>query len=241
MPTFWIGTSGWNYDDWVGRFYPADWPKRRWFEYYATQFDTVEVNATFYRTFKDQTYQKWYQQAPEHFKYVFKASRYITHIKLLRDVEENIQTFWQSASLLEDKLGLILLQLSPRMPYNLERLEIALREFPEPQKVAVELRDAQWFTADVKQLLTEIGCVLCTADSSKLNLISWVCAETGYIRLHGRVKGYRYNYSLDELKEIAAHARELATNGAQQVYIFFNNDYDARAPINALQLKELLS
>jgi len=120
---FLIGTSGWRY------FYPKNYPKTRWFDYYAEHFHTVEVNATFYRRFKDETYQKWYNISPEDFRYVLKAPQFITHRKYLKDVIESIREFERSAKLLKNKLGLILLQRPPNMPYDLDRLAKALKAF----------------------------------------------------------------------------------------------------------------
>jgi uncharacterized protein YecE (DUF72 family) len=131
---FFVGTSGWSYAHWKEVFYPEDLPKSRWFEYYAKEFSTVEVNATFYRTFKDQTYHKWRDRAPEKFTYVLKAPRLITHRRYLEDVEEHIKRFWESASLLESKFGLILLQLAPNTPYDPDRLKKALLAFDDPNK-----------------------------------------------------------------------------------------------------------
>src|SRR5512136_2995851 len=115
-----IGTSGWTYDHWKGTFYPDGLAKSRWFDYYAEQFPAVEVNATFYRRFADQTYVKWLERAPAGFIYVLKAPKLITHRKYLVDAEEDIRLFWRSACILEDKLGLVLLQVAPGTPYDLE-------------------------------------------------------------------------------------------------------------------------
>lgn len=115
---FYIGTSGWIYNHWKGRFYPQNLPQKRWFDYYAGKFSVVEVNATFYGTFKDQTYNNWRERAPQGFGYVLKAPRLITHRKYLLGVEEDIRTFYCSCSLLEDNFQLILLQVAPNTPYD---------------------------------------------------------------------------------------------------------------------------
>ncbi|MFQ5772543.1 MAG: DUF72 domain-containing protein, partial [bacterium] len=182
---FLVGTSGWSYPHWQGPFYPNDWPKSRWFEYYSQKFKTVEVNATFYRTFKDQTYHKWRQRVSGDFSYVLKAPRLITHRKYLSDVKELIKGFWRSAALLENRLGLILLQLAPGTPYDPERLRTALLNFDDPGKTAVEFRHKKWFTEETRDLLKEVGAVFCTADSPKTELMDWVTSDVAYIRLHG--------------------------------------------------------
>ncbi len=237
---FYIGTSGWSYDHWKGRFYPEDHPKSRWFEYYAQQFSTVEVNATFYRTFKDSTYQKWYDQAPDNFKYVFKAPRLITHRKYLKGSGGIIKSFWKSASLVNEKFGLILLQLAPKMPYELELLQNALNAFGDAKKIAVEFRNKNWFTDEIRDLLNKNGAIFCSIDSPKNELLDWVTSDTAYIRLHGRKRWYRYNYSDKELREIADLTEKMKEKGARQIYIFFNNDFEGNAPRNALTLQKML-
>ena len=233
---FLVGTSGWTYDHWKGLFYPEDLPKSKWFEYYIRFFPTVEVNATFYRSFKDQTYIKWRMRVAPDFRYVLKAPRWITHRKYLLNAEEEIKKFWESASLLEEQLGLILLQIAPNTPYDLERLRKALLAFGNPIKVAVEFRHKHWLTDEIRELLHDSGATFCAADSPKTGLYDWVTSNTGYIRLHGRKQWYSYNYSDQELLEIADLAYRMVKKGADKVYIFFNNDFEGYAPKNALSL-----
>jgi uncharacterized protein YecE (DUF72 family) len=237
---FLVGTSGWTYPDWQGIFYPEAWPKSRWLEYYVTKFTTVEINATFYRTFKDQTYHKWRERAPRGFCYVLKTPRFITHRKRLKDADAEIKSFWRSACLLEDKLGLILLQLAPSTAYDPDLLRKALLSFGDPRKIAVEFRHKKWLTEEIRDLLKEVGCVACNPDSPGGELTDWVTSEVAYIRLHGRKQWFDYDYSLQELREIAALARRMAKLGAKQVYIFFNNDFAGYAPRNALTILEML-
>lgn len=240
QPQFFVGTSGWSYPHWYGTFYPQDWPKSKWFDYYAQKFTAVEVNATFYRFFKDRTYHNWRDRAPDGFKYVLKAPRLITHRKYLQEADEQIRGFWRSASLLENKFGLILLQLAPSTPYDPGRLKRALQGFADPGKVAVEFRHIRWLTEETRELLKEVGAIFCTAESPKTELTDWVTSHTAYVRLHGRSRWYTYDYSDDELAEIAELAHRLATLGARTVYIFFNNDFEGFAPQNALTLSEML-
>lgn len=238
---YYIGTSGWVYPHWKGLFYPSELPQSRWFEYYTTQFSSVEINATFYRTFKEQTYLKWRDKAPEGFRYVLKAPRLITHRKYLEEVEDDIARFWASASLLGERLGLILLQIAPGTPYDLERLRRALGAFPEPDKVAVEFRRKEWFSEEILSLLRDLGVTFCHADSPRTQLRNWLTSDIGYLRLHGRKRWYAYRYSEEELRQIANLAQEMVAEGAHTVYIFFNNDFEGYAPQNALTLKSLLS
>jgi uncharacterized protein YecE (DUF72 family) len=237
---FFIGTSGWTYDHWKGCFYPEKLPKNRWFDYYASHFSAVEVNATFYRSFTDQTYLKWKAKAPQDFGYVLKAPQTITHRKYLVDVEEDINVFSQSSALLEDCLEMILLQVAPGTTYDLDRLGKALLAFPDPRKVAVEFRHPQWDNTETERLLKETGATLCLVDSPHHQLNSVLTSDRAYLRLHGRKHWYSYNYSMAELTEIAELAREFVAQGIKEVYIFFNNDFEGYAPANALTLRAIL-
>ncbi len=240
-PVFFVGTSGWTYDHWKGRFYPPGLPKSRWFDYYVSQFNSVEVNATFYRTFKSATYEKWRQRAPQPFGYVLKAPRLITHRKYLVDVDEDIRLFYESCEILQDRFKLILLQIAPQLTYNLPLLERALNAFPDPSRVAVEFRRPEWLTPQTENLLSSLGSALCNVDSPRQRLTDYLTSPSAYLRLHGRLHWYSYNYSQDELQEIASLARRLVQQGAQQVYIFFNNDFEGYAPANAQLLKSMLA
>jgi uncharacterized protein YecE (DUF72 family) len=240
MSILFIGTSGWTYDHWRGVFYPEDLARAKWFSYYADCFNTVEINATFYRTFQDQTYINWRKKAPQGFRYVLKAPRIITHRKYLVDVTEEIKAFEHSASLLEETLGLILLQLAPGTPYDIQRLRAVLLAFNEPQKVAVEFRHTRWFTDETFTLLRELGVSFCNPDSPRNKLTDIVTSPQGYLRLHGRKQWYAYDYSGQELDEIAETFWRMADNGAESIYVFFNNDYEGCAPKNAAWLKKII-
>jgi len=200
----------------------------------------VEINATFYRTFKDQTFINWRNKAPQGFRYVLKAPRIITHRKYLENVTEEIQAFDRSASLLEDKLGLILLQLAPGTPYDIERLRTACLAFNNPQKIAVEFRHKRWLTDETFSLLKELGVTFCNPDSPRCSLSEYVTSSKGYIRLHGRKQWYSYNYSNEELQEIANTVQRMNSAGIDTVYIFFNNDFEGYAPKNAQYLANIL-
>lgn len=237
---FIIGTSGWSYPDWRGIFYPNDLPRNKWFAFYAAQFNAIEMNATFYRFFPKKILKKWSDQAPDNFIYIMKVHRLITHRKFLLKTKTLIKKFCRLAALLEPKLGLILLQIAPSTPYDPERLRKALLAFDDPKKVVVEFRHEKWLTLEIKQLLSQLGCIFCIADSPKIKLKDWLSSDTAYIRLHGRKKWYDYNYSKRELKQIANFAKKLNKKGATKIYIFFNNDYEAYAVKNALYLRSLL-
>ena len=235
-----VGTSGWSYDHWKGCFYPEDLAKNRWFHFYAEHFNTVEINATFYRRFKDKTYHKWREQAPDGFRYVLKVPRLISHRHYLNEVTELITDFSRSSQLLEDKLGLILLQLPAKMPYKPERLEAALSSFQNPSLVAVEFRDNRWLTDEIFLMLQKIGANYCNPDYPKHELTSFVTGKYGYLRLHGHKQWYTDNYTATELNSIADTAKAIETQGAVEVFVFFNNDFECYAPKNATALLHML-
>lgn len=237
---FWIGTSGWSYDDWKGKFYPEDCAKSHWLEYYTDEFNAVEVNATFYRSFPATTYTHWQEKAPDNFRYVIKLSRYITHRKYLLQVKTSIHRAEKSANILKDKLGLILMQLPPNMPYNLARLETAFAAFHDPSRLVVEFRDPKWLTDEVKELLIRYNVIFCNVDGPNSRINEWLTSNIAYIRLHGRKQLYKHNYTKAELEEVAEHLQNLVRKGAKELYVFFNNDYDAHAANNAKTLKLLL-
>jgi uncharacterized protein YecE (DUF72 family) len=239
---FYVGTSGWTYDHWKGLFYPVNLPKSKWFGYYTENFSTVEINATFYRTFKDQTYEKWYDNSPPDFRFVLKAPKIITHRKYLKDAEEEIKAFCHSASLLKEKFGMILLQLAPNTPYDLSLLRHTLQLFDYPQRVAVEFRNDRWLAApEVYGLMSELGVTYCDADSPKCQLKGIRTSKKAYLRLHGRKNWYAYNYPDEELSEIALLAHNYSNDEVEEIYIFFNNDFGGWAPQNAKTLIRLLN
>lgn len=239
-PTFFIGTSGWIYDHWQGCFYPQGLAKSRRFDFYAARFNAVEINATFYRTFQDPTYLKWRARAPQGFGYVLKTPKNITHRKLLRNAETDIQAFYRSAALLGDKFEMILLQVAPNLPYDHGLLRSALQAFADPSRVAVEFRNERWFNPDTEELLSSVGAVFCNVDSPRQKLTEYLTSQRAYLRLHGHESRYSGNYSHEELKEVANLAQRLVDRGAGRVFVFFNNDFGGYAPANAQFLQELL-
>ena len=155
-------------------------------------------------------------------------------------MDDLIDEFQRSAFLLRDNLGLLLLQLPPRIPYHPERLEQVLRHFKHPDKVAVEIRNKEWFTEEIREILQNCGSVFCTADSPKTEIMDWVTGDTSYIRLHGRDKWYSYDYSEKELQEIIEFIKKMMGKSVNTFYIFFNNDFQGYAPRNAQTLLEMV-
>lgn len=239
--TFFVGTSGWSYPDWRGRFYPADLPQKRWLEYYLTHFNAVEINATFYRKFTDQTYQKWYAHTPAEFRFVLKAPRTITHVKYLLDTDDEIREFDRSTDILAEKRGLILLQIAPQTPFDPIRLQRALSLFSSPPKVAVEFRHESWLTEEVYHLLQGFSAVLVNPDYPGHDLTDRLVSDVGYLRLHGRRRWYADDYTAADLAEIAGIAERMVERGAREVYIFFNNTVNGYAAHNAFALQAMLA
>ncbi len=235
-----IGTSGWSYGHWKGRFYPEKLAKSHWFHFYAKHFNTVEINATFYRRFQDKIYHKWREQAPDGFLYVLKVPRLISHQHQLNNVAALITEFCRTSRLLEEKLGLLLLQLPPKMAYKPERLNAALCAFDNPSLVTVEFRAQCWLTDEVFAILEKTGANYCNPDYPEHELTAIVTGDYGYLRLHGRRQWYADNYHATELKLIADTAKKMEADGAKEVFIFFNNDYEAFAPANAIALLQLI-
>lgn len=240
-PNYVIGTSGWNYEDWRGIFYPKLLAKAHWLNYYANRFKIVEINATFYRFFSKQVYNNWYQQTPDDFKIIIKVHRLISHFKMLKNCRTYIKQCCLSTKALKEKWGFTLLQLPPKFPYDATRLKLAINSFENNNKLVIEFRDKKWFTPEVKKLLIKTGCVFCITDSPDFTAPKWLTSDVAYIRLHGKKSWYNYNYTEKELKEIAKWAHHLVQKGAKTVYILFNNDYKAYAIQNALLLNKILN
>jgi len=241
-----IGTSGWVYDDWQGRFYPNDLPAAQRFAYYATQFPTVELNATFYRLFPERTFQSWARKAPPGFVYAVKLWRRITHHKRLQDVADDVAVFMDRALVLADHLGPILVQLPPTFAYEYNRLvalgnafEMVATNLDCDLRIAVEFRHPSWFCDKTYRLLNDLGWALCIADLPRLNCPRWVTGPFVYLRFHGMPQLYRSLYGRKKLAEWAAWIRGQCAVG-RDVYTYFNNDYQAHAVTDARMLTDMV-
>jgi len=241
-----VGTSGYVYEHWSGLFYPADLPKTRRFEYYASQLDTVELNATFYRLFPDTTFAKWHTQAPSGFTYTVKLWRWITHRRRLKDIAPDLETFLERAVLLKQHLGPVLIQLPPSMRRDDERLEAFLTLCDETQnklkegfRFAVEFRHASWFESGVYELLRRHRTALVLPDMPALHGIRECTADFIYVRFHGRPGLYGSLYSHQMLTGWATWLKDYLGKGID-VYAYFNNDDHAHAPRNAQMLRRYL-
>lgn len=235
-----IGTSGWMYDDWRGSFYPEGLKRARWLDFYGRHFDTVEVNATFYRLPSRESFEDWARLTPPGFLFAVKASRFITHVKRLREPEEPIRRLFAAAEGLGEKLGPVLFQLPPRFPADPERLAYFLSALPSGQRAAFEFRDPSWLSEPIYALLRRHDAAFCIADAPEFPRAEEITASYLYLRLHGRTQLYASEYSEEELRDYAAKLRAWTAPG-RDAYVYFDNDVAARAVRNADTLRDLLS
>jgi uncharacterized protein YecE (DUF72 family) len=237
-----VGTSGWVYADWKGRFYPAGVPQRRWLEYYARHFDTVELNATTYRLPKEHQIQAWCQTVPPGFVYTIKLSRLITHRKTLPPrVDEFIENYMHRAACFEQgKVAQILVQFPPFLERDDAHLRAFLDKLPASHRYAIEFRHPSWYAPQVAELLAERGLALCVHDYPRLRVANVVTSpQFSYVRLHGYEGLYVGSYPKKSLAHWAKRIRLLAEQ-AQDVFVYFNNDVAAAAPHDAAVLAQLL-
>lgn len=241
-----VGTSGWTYASWRGPFYPRSLPSRLYLEFYAKEFSTTEVNYSFYHLPRPSTYEKWASQVPDHFVFALKASRFITHVKRLVDVEEAWATFVQNALVLGPHLGPILLQFPPSFRCNRRTLtgflRVAQRAAPasHPLRLTFEFRHDSWFGEEIYALLRQHDAALCIADSPGYPRHDRVTADFVYVRFHGRTELFASEYTEQELTEEATRIRRYLRDGLD-VYVYFNNDALGHAVQNAKALTSLVA
>ncbi len=234
-----IGTSGWHYKHWRGLFYPETLPTKHHFSYYAQHFKTVELNNPFYRLPSDSTFRNWRKDSPKDFIYAVKASRFITHMKKLKDPKTATKKFFHGAELLGEKLGPILFQLPPRWKKNLERLDEFLKVLPDKHRYVFEFRDETWLASDVYDLLRENKAAFCIHDLAKIKVPIQVTADFAYVRFHGPGKAkYAGFYPTDFLREWAGRIRGWRKE-LTAIYVYFNNDVGGHAVKNAQTLIRL--
>jgi uncharacterized protein YecE (DUF72 family) len=234
-----IGCSGWQYRHWRDNFYPAGLPQARWFAHYALHFDTVEINNTFYRLPDAGTFAKWREQAPPRFVYAVKASRFLTHMKKLKDPQDPLARFFANARQLGACLGPVLYQLPPRWPLDLERFEIFLRTLhaarPSPLH-AVEFREPSWYDERVYALLNRYRVALCLHDMAGSASGKLVVGPFVYVRFHFGEGKYGGAYDDQRLDDWSDWLTQRAASGLD-VYAYFNNDTGGHAPRDAMRLR----
>jgi uncharacterized protein YecE (DUF72 family) len=235
-----IGCSGWNYRSWRESFYPPRTPASRWLEHYASVFDTVEVNTTFYRLPSRDAVARWVEQTPDGFVFALKASRYLTHIKRLTDMREGVRRYYERIQPLVEspKLGPIVWQLPPNFKRDDARLAGALEALP-PGRHCFEFRHPSWFVPEVYAALRAHGAALVVGDRRGLDFQTHeLTADWTLVRFHFGTRGRRGNYSATEIAEWAARIDRWRRR--IDVYAYFNNDWEEFAPRNALALRRIL-
>jgi uncharacterized protein YecE (DUF72 family) len=235
-----IGTSGWHYEHWRGPFYPEKLPAARMLEYYAEHFDTVEINNSFYKLPEESALEQWKETAPKGFLFAMKASRYITHMKKLKDPQTAFRKFFDRAAVLGRALGPILFQLPPRWGPNIGRLDEFLGLLPPRFRYAFEFRDPAWFIAEVESVLRKHQAAFCIYDFDRRLSPRTVTAGFVYIRLHGPEGKYSGTYSPEALGEWANAIAAWDASG-KDVYCYFDNDQAGYAAKDALRLKKLVA
>jgi uncharacterized protein YecE (DUF72 family) len=232
---YYIGTSGWHYDHWRYLFYPDKLPKAKWLDFYARHFTTVELNNSFYRLPSEEAFAAWRDSSPANFTFAVKVSRFITHIKRLKDVEEPVANFLERAEILKEKLGPLLYQLPPSMHRDDKRLESFLSLLPLGLEHVLEFRHRSWLDQGVFEILRRHGVGLCVFDMPGLSCPLTATADFVYLRFHGSTGLYYSSYSDDELVGWAKRLGGLAP-GMRAAYIYFNNDAEGFAVENAITL-----
>ena len=240
MVSYFVGTSGWNYDCWKNDFYAAQSAGPHWLSHCAAEISAAETNATFYRLISDTAGTRLRQRATAGFRYTLKLPRPITHQRQLNDIEAEVAVFWRAAALLQDRLGAILMQVSPDLPLDLGWLRTVLQAFADPSRVAVEFRAPTWQGEEVRRQLETVGAAHVCVDSptpcppigSPASAPICACTAGG--------AGTPTAIPCQELDEIGQRVRRMAVRGAEEIYIIFNNDVDGAAQANASALGQRL-
>lgn len=236
-----IGTSGWYYNDWIGPFYPEGYFYKDFLSYYSDSFNTVEVNNSFYKLPTNNALKKWKDIVNKNFVFSVKASRYITHMKKLKDTQKSLSDFLSAIRILNGNLGPLLFQLPPGWHKNLERLEDFVKALPRNYKYAFEFRDITWFDERVYKILREHNAGFCIYELAGNKSPEIITSDFVYIRLHGPGnEKYKGNYSTQQLNTWAVKLRRWA-NEDKEMYCYFDNDQKGYAAKNALALKKIMS
>lgn len=234
-----IGTSGWSYKHWKGTFYPKELKVKDQFNYYLENFNTVEINNTFYKLPSEEIFFNWKKNTPNNFTYVIKASRFITHMKKLRDPSQSIMKFMDRIILLEEKMGAVLFQLPPFMKPDLNLLENFLIALPKQHRYVFEFRHTAWYTSELYLLLKKYNCAFCIYELAGHISPIEVTADFVYVRLHGPDDKYQGSYSKEILHKWSLLCRDWLKT--KDVFVYFDNDQKGYAPQNALELKKMVS
>lgn len=233
-----IGTSGWHYKHWVGPFYPPKLPASKMLDHYVEHFDTVEINNSFYRLPLESALTNWRDSTPPGFCFALKGSRFLTHMKKLKDPAQGLERFFSRADLLGAKLGPVLWQLPPHWQVNVDRLEAFLTALPRHHRAAFEFRNPTWDHPQVHDLLGRYDAAYCIFDLAGYQSPLTVTSDFAYVRLHGPGGKYQGTYSDQALAEWAARIGQWRKH-LRAVYVYFDNDQAAYAVIDAARLRGL--
>jgi uncharacterized protein YecE (DUF72 family) len=239
-PQLYIGTSGWNYKEWKESLYQGV-PQKRWLEHYASQFESVEINATFYRLLKENTVRSWTERTPEGFAFAAKGSRYTTHTKRLNEPEQSVVKQKQNLDPLQGKLQAMCWQLPASLSKDMSRLQAfaqALGAWPECGH-SIEFRDTSWFDEETAECLARHNLAACISDAADWPRWDRVTADLVYIRLHGNRATYQSAYTRDELQSWAESIQAWLAQGLE-VHVYFDNTDSGAAVENAFALRSLL-
>jgi len=233
-----IGCSGWFYWKWRGLFYPTTIPTSEWFKHYSKRLDTVEINASFYSWPTVASVKAWKRQAGRrNFVYTVKVCELITHIKKFKGTKTLVKDFGMIADILGNRMGCFLFQLPPSYRYTKARLNTILDQLDPARRNVVEFRHASWWNEEAYVAFRNSGSIFCSCSGPRLPDVLVRTADEVYLRLHGPTRWYRHNYSKSELQ---VWADRIKASGAKRAWIYFNNDYEARAPRNASTMKRFL-
>jgi uncharacterized protein YecE (DUF72 family) len=231
MAEYWVGTSGYNYQEWKGSFYPDDLSDKRMLPYYASHFASVEINYTFYRMPTGRILAGWARETPDRFRFALKAPRRITHEQRLRSVEDTLATFCEVSETLGNKLGPLLFQLPPFLRKDVELLEVFLHDLPPGLKPVVEFRHASWHSDDTYEVLKRFGAALCIADSEDHTTPFEATAPFGYLRLR------RPDYNEAALRSWIDRIDGVAW---EEVFVYFKHEEQGAGPRYAAQFGALV-
>jgi len=248
VPLYWmkcsdrihIGTAGWHYQHWKGPFYPAEMPSEDFLGFYLNRFHCVEINHSFYRLPKPETLKNWREQTPTNFIFTVKASRYITHMKKLKDPQRSLPPLLDTVKALGSKLGPILFQLPPHWRVNVERLDAFLARLPGEFRYAFEFRDPSWFSEDIYAILKRYSAAFCIYHlAGRLSPLE-TTTDFVYVRLHGPGAAYQGQYDRGVLADWAKRFENWAGQG-KEVFSFFDNDEAGYAAQDADHLQALMT
>lgn len=235
-----IGTSGWVYAGWREHLY-ADTPVKKWLQVASTTFDALEINGSFYTQIKPETYARWYDETPAHFRFALKGHRFVTHYKRLRDCAESITRLRDQCAPLKEKLAAVVWQLPSNFQCNLDRLREFCIDLKQWDSVghALELRHRSWFHEEAAAVMREYGVAVCMGDAPDFPMWREVTSTLVYVRLHGHTRKYASSYSESSLQAWAADTKRWLAEG-RDVHVYFDNDAEGHAVRNAMRFAEIV-